>query len=81
MYVAFVVDGFSRRIVGSKTSGTMTTSLVLDALNMAAWVSGVSTSRADSVNAMPPGQYTLAFGRALRDAGVVQSCALPGCAA
>ena len=38
VYVAFVVDAFSRRIVGWKASRTMTTSLVLDALNMAAWV-------------------------------------------
>ena len=37
VYVAFVVDVFSRRIVGWKASRTMTTPLVLDALNMAAW--------------------------------------------
>jgi putative transposase len=37
VYVAFVVDVFSRRIVGWKASRTMHTSLVLDALNMAAW--------------------------------------------
>jgi transposase InsO family protein len=37
VYVAFVVDVFSRRIVGWKTARTMATSLVLDALNMAAW--------------------------------------------
>ena len=36
-YVAFVVDVFSRRIVGWKAARTMATSLVLDALNMAAW--------------------------------------------
>ena len=37
VYVAFVVDVFSRRIVGWKAARTMGTSLVLDALNMAAW--------------------------------------------
>ena len=37
VYVAFVVDVFSRRIVGWKVSRTMHTALVLDALNMAAW--------------------------------------------
>ena len=37
VYVAFVVDVFSRRIVGWKASRSMATSLVLDALNMAAW--------------------------------------------
>ena len=37
VYVAFVVDVFSRRIVGWKAARSMTTALVLDALNMAAW--------------------------------------------
>ena len=38
VYVAFVVDCFSRRIVGWKASRSMSEALVLDALNMAAWV-------------------------------------------
>ena len=38
VYVAFVVDVFSRRIVGWKAARTMHTTLVLDALNMAAWI-------------------------------------------
>lgn len=37
VYVAFVIDVFSRRIVGWKAARSMATSLVLDALNMAAW--------------------------------------------
>jgi transposase InsO family protein len=37
VYVAFIVDVFSRRLVGWKAARQMTTSLVLDALNMAAW--------------------------------------------
>ena len=37
VYVAFVIDVFSRRIVGWKASRTMTAPLVIDALNMAAW--------------------------------------------
>jgi len=37
VYVAFITDVFSRRIVGWKAARTMTASLVLDALNMAAW--------------------------------------------
>jgi putative transposase len=45
VYVAFVVDSFSRRIVGWKASRSMTTSLVLDALDMAAWVRRESTSK------------------------------------
>jgi putative transposase len=37
VYVAFVVDVYSRRIVGWKAARSMTASLVVDALNMAAW--------------------------------------------
>lgn len=37
VYVAFVVDVFSRHIVGWKAATTMHASLVVDALNMAAW--------------------------------------------
>ena len=37
VYVAFVIDVYSRRLVGWKAARTMTTALVLDALNMAAW--------------------------------------------
>jgi len=37
IYVAFVVDVFSRRIVGWKAARTMHAALVVDALNMAAW--------------------------------------------
>jgi putative transposase len=37
VYVAFVTDVFSRRIVGWKAARAMTATLVTDALNMAAW--------------------------------------------
>jgi putative transposase len=38
VYVAFVTDVFSRRILGWKASRSMSAALVVDALNMAAWV-------------------------------------------
>ena len=38
VYIAFVTDVFSRRIVGWKAARSMTTNLVLDALNMAVWI-------------------------------------------
>ena len=37
VYVAFIIDVFSRRLVGWKASRSMTANLVIDALNMAAW--------------------------------------------
>jgi putative transposase len=72
LYVAVVIDAFSRRIVGWSMADHLRTELVLDALDMA-----VAHRRP------PPGvvhhsdhgcQYTsLAFGRRLRDAGLVAS--------
>ena len=37
IYIAFIIDVFSRRLVGWKASRSMTAPLVVDALNMAAW--------------------------------------------
>jgi len=37
VYVAFVIDAYSRRILGWRTSTTMTTPLVLDAIDHAIW--------------------------------------------
>ena len=38
VYVAFVFDVFSRRIVGWRTATTMTTDIVLDAIEQAIWI-------------------------------------------
>jgi putative transposase len=40
VYVAFVFDVFSRRVVGWRAATTMTTGLVLDTLEMAIWTRG-----------------------------------------
>ena len=37
VYVAFIIDVFSRRLVGWKAARSMTADLVVDALNRAAW--------------------------------------------
>ena len=37
VYVAFVIDAYSRRILGWRAAGSMRTSLVLDALEQAIW--------------------------------------------
>jgi len=37
VYVAFIIDVYSRRLVGWKAARSMTAPLVIDALNMAAW--------------------------------------------
>jgi putative transposase len=72
LYLAVVIDAFSRRVVGWSMATYLRTELVLDALEMALW------------NRRPnPGlvchsdhgsQYTsLAFGRRCRQAGIAQS--------
>jgi putative transposase len=37
VYVAFVIDAYSRRILGWRAATTMKTTLVLDALEQAVW--------------------------------------------
>ena len=72
LYLAVILDAFSRRVVGWAMASYLRTALVLDALQMALW------------NRRPgPGllhhsdhgrQYTsLAFGRRCRQAGIVQA--------
>ncbi len=39
-YVCFIIDAFSRRIVGWRVAGHMRTAMVLDALEMARWTRG-----------------------------------------
>src|SRR5215218_9356555 len=39
-YVCFIVDAFSRKIVGWRVAGHMRTTMVLDAVDMAAWSRG-----------------------------------------
>lgn len=72
LYVAVVLDAFSRRVVGWAMSPLLETTLVLDALNMALWnrrpASGV-------IHHSDRGcQYTsLAYGRRCQEAGVIPS--------
>jgi transposase InsO family protein len=72
LYLAVVIDAFSRRVVGWAMDNHLRTELVLDAFNMAVW-----NRRPDEglVHHSDHGcQYTsLAFGRRLRDAGIVGS--------
>jgi putative transposase len=68
LYLAVVLDAFSRRIVGWSMATTLATPLVLDALNMAL----VTRRPRDVIHHSDQGsQYTsIAFGHRCRDAGV-----------
>jgi putative transposase len=75
VYVAFVIDVFSRRIVGWKASTTMTTPLVLDAFEMALWTrdrAGLPVARGELIHHSDAGsQFTaFAFSTRLIEAGV-----------
>ncbi len=68
LYLAVVLDAFSRRIVGWSMATTLATQLVLDALNMA-----LATRRPKGVihHSDQGSQYTsIAFGQRCREAGV-----------
>jgi transposase InsO family protein len=58
VYVAFVTDVFSRRIVGWKAARSMTAKLVVDALNMAAWTRRHSTLEHLTCHSDAGSQYT-----------------------
>lgn len=77
LYLAVVLDVFSRRVVGWAMSALLETTLVLDALNMALWnrrpAPGVVHHSDRGV------QYTsLAYGRRCQEAGVVPSMGSAG---
>ena len=68
LYLAVVLDAFSRRVVGWSMANHLRTRLVLDALDMALWQRRPSGVIHHSVQGS---QYTsLAFGKRCRDAGV-----------
>jgi putative transposase len=74
VYVAFVIDAYSRRIVGWKADTTMKTSLVLDTLEMALWSrdrDGIPLGAGMVHHNDAGSQYTsFAFTSRLIDAGV-----------
>jgi len=79
IYVAFIVDVFSRNIVGWKTARSMAASLVVDALNMAAWTRR-GTDLAGLICHNDAGsQYTsIAYTERLDDIGAVPSIGTVG---
>jgi len=81
-YVAFVIDVFSRRIVGWKADTTMQTSLVLDTLQMALWArdhTGLPVGEGMIHHSDAGSQYTsFAFTQRLIDAGADPSIGTVG---
>jgi putative transposase len=79
VYVAFIIDVFSRRLVGWKAARSMTAALVVDALNMAAW-----TRRHTSLDGLichtdAGSQYTsIAYTERIDDVGAAPSIGTVG---
>jgi putative transposase len=72
VYLAFVLDLFSRRVVGWSMRNDLTTDLVLDALNMA--IENRKPAPGLVHHSDHGSQYTsLAFGKRLRESGIVSS--------
>lgn len=77
LYVAVVLDLFSRRVVGWSMSATLTAPLVIDALLMAVWRRGNPTALLHHSD--QGSQYTSeAFQRLLADQGIVCSMSRRG---
>jgi putative transposase len=77
VYVAFVLDAFSRRILGWKAATSMRTDLVLDALEMAIWTrtqAGVADLTGLVAHADAGSQYTsIRYTERLAEAGAAPS--------
>jgi putative transposase len=76
VYVAFVVDAFARRIIGWRTGTSMSTQLVLDALEQAVWTRQRDGVSLDSVVAHTDrgSQYTsIRYTERLAQAGIAAS--------
>jgi putative transposase len=79
LYLSFVLDAYSRRLVGWAMETHLRTELVLDALQMAIWR---RKPQAGLIHHSDQGvQYTsLSFGKQLEEAGIVPSMGSVGCA-
>src|SRR5204863_9108289 len=79
IYLSFILDVYSRRVVGWSISNNLRTELVVDALEMALWRRSPS---AGLIHHSDRGsQYTaLSFAKRLEEAGVVSSMGRTGSA-
>jgi putative transposase len=75
-YTAFVIDVYSRRIVGWRTAAAMPTELPLDALEMALWTRSLAGQQVDGVvhHSDAGSQYSaIRYTERLADAGALAS--------
>ena len=85
LYLAFILDVYSRRVVGWSMATHLRTELVVDALEMALWRDGPLEAKPRRWSDPPHGSrgaiYTaLSFGKKLKEAGIVASMGRVGSA-
>ena len=81
VYVAFVVDAYARRVLGWRCGASMTTQLVLDALEQAVWTRQRTGAALDSVVAHTDrgSQYvSIRYTERLAEAGIAASVGTVG---
>jgi putative transposase len=79
VYVAFIIDVYSRRLVGWKASRSMTAGLVIDALNTAAWTRRNTTLDGLVCHTDAGSQYTsIGYTERLSDVGAAPSIGTVG---
>ncbi len=79
VYVAFVIDVYSRRLVGWKAARSMTANLVVDALDMAAWTRRGTDLEGLVCHTDAGSQYTsIAYTERLCDVGATPSIGTVG---
>jgi putative transposase len=79
VYVAFIIDVYSRRLVGWKAARSMTAPLVIDALNMAAWTRRNTTLDGLVCHTDAGSQYTsISYTERLADVGADPSIGTVG---
>ena len=79
VYVAFIIDVYSRRLVGWKAARSMTATLVVDALNMAAWTRRNASLDGVICHTDAGSQYTsIAYTERIDDIGAAPSIGTVG---
>ena len=79
VYVAFIIDVYSRRLVGWKAARSMSANLVIDALNMAAWTRRHTTLDGLICHTDAGSQYTsISYTERLDDVGAAPSIGTVG---
>ena len=73
VYVCFIVDAFSRRIVGWRAASNMRTEMVLDALEMARWSRGTDLGGLIAHSDAGSQFTSVRFGERLAEIGAVPS--------